>query len=89
MANLRRPTTKLSILELLWNFYEARCLLPKDRIAALYGLVSEEYRVHLDYTAHWTGLYRQVVTSVLRVGNNDTRLQVLFHLLEFGSISRP
>lgn len=86
MAHLRRPTTKLTILEALWHFHEARCLLPKDRIAALYGLISEECRVHLNYTAHWTELYKQVVTSILRVGNNDTRLQVLFHLFEFGSI---
>lgn len=89
MANLRRPTTKLTILEALWNFHEARCLLPQDRIAALYGLISEEYRVHLDYTVHWTELYRRVATSILRVGNNDTRLQVLFHLFEFGSVYHP
>ncbi|KAL5346055.1 hypothetical protein ACLOAV_009086 [Pseudogymnoascus australis] len=87
MANLRRPTTKLTVLEVLWNFHEARCFLPKDNIAALYGLISEEYRVHLDYTAHWAELYKQVVTGIFRVGNNDTRLQVLFHLLEFGPIT--
>jgi hypothetical protein len=87
MANLRRPMTKLTILELLWNFHEARCRRPKDRIAALYGLVSQEYRVQLDYTADWTEIYKQVTTGILRVGNNDTRLQVLCHLFEFGSIS--
>ncbi|KAI9642986.1 hypothetical protein NHQ30_008720 [Ciborinia camelliae] len=89
MANLRRPATKITILELLWNFHEARCLLPNDRIAAIYGLISEEYRVHLDYTADWTELYKEVVTGALKAGNNDTKLQVLLHLFEFGSISRP
>jgi hypothetical protein len=89
MANLRRQTTKLTILELLWNFHEARCLDPKDRIAALFGLISKEYRFHLDYTAHWTELYKHVVLGILRNGNNDIRLQVLFHLFEFGAISLP
>lgn len=87
MANLRRPTTKLTILELLWHFHEARCLDPKDRIAALFGLISKEHRFHLDYTAHWTELYNHVVSGILRNGNNDIRLQVLFHLFEFGAIS--
>lgn len=89
MATLRRPTTKLTILGLLWDFHEAQCLDPRDRIAALYGLVAEEYRVHLDYTAHWTELYKQFTTGILKSGNNDTKLQVLFHLFEFGPVSRP
>ncbi|TGO06908.1 hypothetical protein BTUL_0401g00010 [Botrytis tulipae] len=87
MANLRRPVTKTTILELLWNFHEARCLLPNDRIAAIYGLISEEHRVHLDYTADWTELYKQVVTDILKIDNHDAKLQILLHLLEFGSIS--
>lgn len=89
MANLRRPMTKLTILELLWNFHEARCLDPKDQICALFGLISKEHRFHLDYTAHWTELYKHVVSGILRNGNNDIRLQVLFHLFEFGAISLP
>lgn len=87
MANLRRPTTKLTILELLWHFHEARCSDPKDRIAALFGLVSKEHRFHLDYTAHWTELYKHVVLGILKFGNNDARFQVLFHLFEFGAIT--
>ncbi|KAJ4022814.1 hypothetical protein NW761_014962 [Fusarium oxysporum] len=39
MANLRRPLIELSILELLWNFHDAICLEPKDRVAALFGHV--------------------------------------------------
>jgi len=89
MANLRRPSTKLTILELLWNFHEARCVDPKDRIAALFGLISEEHRFHLDYNAHWTKFYKQIVSGVLKNGNSDTRLQVLFHLFEFGAVSLP
>jgi hypothetical protein len=89
MANLRRPTTKLTILELLWNFHEACCVDPKDRIAALFGLISDEHRFHLDYNAHWTAIYKRVVSGVLRYGNNDIRLQVFFHLFEFGVISLP
>ena len=89
MAKLRRPTTKLTILELLWNFHEARCLDPKDRIASLFSLISKEHQFHLDYTAQWTELYDHIISGILKNGNNDIRLQVLFHLFEFGAISLP
>jgi hypothetical protein len=89
MENLRRPTTKRTILELLWIFHEAGCLEPKDCIDALFGLVADDHRFHLDYTARWTELHKQVVSGIFGLGNNDTRLQVLLHLFEFGSVSLP
>ncbi|KAI1778067.1 HET-domain-containing protein [Hypoxylon cercidicola] len=89
MANLRRPTIRLTILELLWNFQEAECLEPKDRIAALLGLVHCSHRPRIDYTVHWTELYKQVASSILSLGNNDTKLQVMLHLFEFGAVSVP
>ncbi|GKT51789.1 uncharacterized protein ColSpa_11970 [Colletotrichum spaethianum] len=69
-TNLRKTTTKRGILELLWYFHEAECRDPKDRIAALLGLVPDGNRFHLDYTAHWTELYRQVAS--LAFGLNDS-----------------
>ncbi|KAI0542929.1 HET-domain-containing protein [Xylaria digitata] len=87
MANLCTPTTKFTILELLWNFHEARCLKRKDRIAALFGLIPDCHRFDLDYASHWTELYKQAVTGIFALGNNDTRLQVLLHLFEFGPVS--
>ncbi|XXH04001.1 hypothetical protein Hte_010410 [Hypoxylon texense] len=89
MANLRSPTTKLTLLELLWNFQEAHCLEPKDRVAALLGLVLDGHLFHLAYTAHWTEVYKQVATSILTLGNDDTRLQLMLHLFEFGAVSIP
>ncbi len=89
MANLHRQTIKLTMLELLWHFHEARCLDPKDRIAALFGLISEEHRFHLEYTAHWTELYKRAVSSILKNGDNDTGLQLFLHLFEFRAISLP
>ncbi|GAW23883.1 hypothetical protein ANO14919_134600 [Xylariales sp. No.14919] len=89
MANLRRPMNKLTMLELLWNFHEARCLEPKDRIASLLGLATEGHRFHLDYTAQWAEIYKQTVSNIFRLGDNDTRLQVLLHLFEFGPVSLP
>lgn len=89
MTTLRRPTTKSSMLELLWDFYEAGCLEPKDRIAALVGLVSDGERPHLDYMAHWTDIYKLVASFMFGHGNNDTRHQMLFHLFEFGPVSPP
>ncbi|KAI6090564.1 HET-domain-containing protein [Hypoxylon rubiginosum] len=88
MMKLYRPTTS-TILKLLWDFQEAQCLDPKDRVAALLGLVAETYGSRLDYTAHWTGVYKQVASSILSAGNNNTRLQVMLHLFEFGAVSVP
>ena len=84
-----KVTTKRSMLELLWNFHEAGCLEPKDRIVAFLGLVPDEDRFRLDYTVHWTELYKQVASSVLGVGNNNTRLLLLAQLFEFGPVSPP
>ncbi|KAI0444708.1 HET-domain-containing protein [Xylaria telfairii] len=89
MTYLRTPTTELTILELLWNFHEARCLERKDRIAALLGLIPDGHRFHLSYTSHWTEVYKQTVAGIFALGNNDTGLQVLLHLFEFGPVMLP
>ncbi|KAK3898930.1 heterokaryon incompatibility protein-domain-containing protein [Staphylotrichum tortipilum] len=88
-ANLRRPSAGLSILELLWNFHEAACLEPRDRIGALLGLIGEEGRYPMDYAAHWTELYKQAATFMLRTGGNNVRLQMLLQLFEFGPVVAP
>ncbi|OBR09765.1 HET domain-containing protein [Colletotrichum higginsianum IMI 349063] len=85
-TNLREPNTKRGILELLWYFHEAECHDPKDRIAALFGLVPDGNRFHLDYTAHWTGLYRQVASSAFGLDHSATNFQLLIHLFEFGPV---
>ncbi|KAH7131235.1 heterokaryon incompatibility protein-domain-containing protein, partial [Dactylonectria macrodidyma] len=84
VANLGRTEAKLSTLEVLWHFHEADCLEPKDRVAALFGLVSESDRFALDYTLHWADLYKQVALRAFSCGDNDVRLQMLLHLFEFG-----
>ncbi|KAI0179350.1 HET-domain-containing protein [Hypoxylon sp. FL1284] len=89
MANLRSPTAEVTILELLWNFQESGCLDPKDRVAALVGLAQDRHQLHLDYTAHWTEIYKQVVLDSLTRNSNDSRLQVMLHLFEFGAVSVP
>ncbi|KAK3942825.1 heterokaryon incompatibility protein-domain-containing protein [Diplogelasinospora grovesii] len=86
-ANLRRPATNLSMLDALWNFHQAGCSEHKDRIAALFSLVPEINRFPLDYTLHWTELYKQVASFALNRCTKDTRLQVLLHLFEFGPVS--
>lgn len=82
-------TNYKALLELLWNFHEGRCLDPKDRIVALFGLVPDDRRFHLDYTVHWNELYKQVASSILNLGDNNTRLQVLLYSFEFGTASLP
>lgn len=86
MASLDTPRSKYTILELLWTFDKALCLEPKDRVAALYGLSHNKYGYQLDYTVHWTEMYKQIALSVLRNGDNDAKLQLLLHLFEFGPV---
>ncbi|KAI1092530.1 HET-domain-containing protein [Rostrohypoxylon terebratum] len=92
MASLgvrRRTYTPYTLLELLWTFDESICLEPKDRVAALYGLSRDNYGYQLDYTVHWTEMYKQIALSVLRNGDNDAKLQLLLHLFEFGPVDPP
>ncbi|KAK2005688.1 HET-domain-containing protein, partial [Colletotrichum eremochloae] len=83
-ANLLNPTTKRSMLELLWYFHDAECLEPRDRIAALSGLTLDKYSALLDYTVHWTQLYKQFASLVFDLGTEDAKLQLLLQLFEFG-----
>ncbi|KAB5511738.1 heterokaryon incompatibility protein-domain-containing protein, partial [Coniochaeta sp. 2T2.1] len=83
-TNLGLSTAELSLLDLVWTFHEADCLEPKDRIAALLGLLPLEQPFHLDYAVHWTELYKQAASSILEHGDNNTKLQMMLHLIEFG-----
>lgn len=89
VARLGRPTARMGMLELLYKFHAGDCLDPRDRIAALFGLVPESDRFQMDYSVHWTEMYRQVAIFELATGKNDARLQLLVHLFEFGSIFDP
>lgn len=76
-----------SLLENLWHFHRAECGEKKDRVAALLCL-SENDGFQLDYGSHWKQIYRDVAAFALRSENNDTRIQVLLHLFEFGPAGR-
>lgn len=83
-ANLGSQTAGLGMLELLWHFYDAECFDPKDRIAALSSLGGWE----VDYTQHWTEMYKDLASRTYSLNHNDTRLQMLLHLFEFGPVSK-
>ncbi|KAH6661460.1 heterokaryon incompatibility protein-domain-containing protein, partial [Plectosphaerella plurivora] len=79
------PTLKanMDILELLWYYHAACCVDPRDRVAALFGLVPD-IASQLRYNVHWSELYRQLAAFVLEFGCNNARLQLMLHLFEFG-----
>ncbi len=86
-ANLGRQTTGLSMLELLWHFHDSKCLEPKDRIAAFRSLARDGQDFCLDYTKSWNDIFKDFASFAYNLGCNDTRLQLLLHLFEFGSVS--
>ena len=82
-ATVARSST---LLELLWNFYNAKCKDRRDRIAALLCLVPAEKRFPIDYSAHWAELYKQAACFVMKTSTDHIRLQLLLHLVEFGPL---
>lgn len=58
-----------------------------DRIAAHFGLVPKQDRFPMDYSPHWTELYRQAATFFMATGTDDTKFQLLLHLFEFGPVN--
>lgn len=78
----------LDILGLLWYYHAACCDDPRDRVAAMFGLVPN-IASQLQYNVHWSELYRQLAAFVLEFGCQDARLQLMLHLFEFGPVSSP
>jgi len=81
MLSVLRAQGKTSLLELLWNFHAADCSDPRDRIAALFGLVLAYKRFKMDYSMDWTTLHRQTALSVLTAGDEDEMLQLYYTAL--------
>ena len=46
------PKVGLGMLKLLWTFHRAECADPRDRIAAVFGLIPADERFETDYTLH-------------------------------------
>ena len=85
-ANLGSQTSRLSMLELLWHFHDSKSLEPKDRIAAFLGLARDGQDHCLNYTQPWDNMFRDFAFFTYSRGCNDTRLQLLLHLFEFGPV---
>jgi len=76
------------MLELLWDFHDAKCQDPRDRIAALLGLLSpKDTESWFDYTLPWQDMYRQLAEFMLEHGTHEIKRQVILHLFEFGSVN--
>lgn len=78
----------MDILQLLWYFHGAACFDPRDRVAALLGLAPEVLSC-FDYNVLWPDLYRQLATFCLEFGCQNSRLQLMLQLLEFGPVPCP
>ncbi|KAK6835095.1 hypothetical protein PG987_009789 [Apiospora arundinis] len=80
-----------SLLEDLWRFHDAVCREKKDRVAALVGLSANDDNhndpgFQLDYNTDWKNIYKQVASFQLQSKRKHARVEVLFHLFEFGPV---
>nr|POE65248.1 heterokaryon incompatibility protein 6, or allele [Quercus suber] len=87
-ANLGHLAASFSMLELLWHFHDSSCIESKDRIAAFLGLAQDGQHLCLNYAEPWVDYFEEFASFTYNVGCNDTRLQLLLHLFEFGSLSK-
>ncbi|KAK8009676.1 hypothetical protein PG989_000609 [Apiospora arundinis] len=63
----------------------------KDRVAALVGLSANDDNhtdpgFQLDYNTDWKNIYKQVASFQLQSKRKHARVEVLFHLFEFGPV---
>jgi hypothetical protein len=85
-ANLGSQTSGHSMLELMWHFHDSKSLDPRDCIAAFLGLARDGQDFCLDYTKPWENMFRDFASFTYNRSCNDTRLQLLLHLFEFGPV---
>ena len=91
-ALYKRKEGSSSILDLLWDHHSSRCSDERDRVFALYGLVSPESRATfnlidgcpVNYSKHFTAVYTQLAATAVRAGHGMT---MLAQALDFGALS--
>ncbi|KAH7084652.1 heterokaryon incompatibility protein-domain-containing protein [Paraphoma chrysanthemicola] len=88
------------ILSLLWNYHSSKCSDERDRLFALYGLVSSDHSAGddvlmllpfepwevcpIDYSRHFTEIYTQLATAAVKKGLGSS---VLSHCFAFGVLA--
>jgi len=88
----RRKGGSSSILDLLWDHHLSRCSDERDRVFALYGLVSPDSRAKfnltegcpVNYSSHFTAVYTQLAATAVRAEHGST---MLAQALDFGALS--
>ncbi|OAG07356.1 uncharacterized protein CC84DRAFT_1088440, partial [Paraphaeosphaeria sporulosa] len=80
------------LLPFLWDFDEADCVMPHDRIYALYGMINFERPFSLpevDYSKPWPAVFMEIA----QIYYHDTSrwkmhgASILQHLISFGSLA--
>lgn len=78
-------TPKKGLLSLLWELHESECTDARDRVAAVYALVTDE-RPPLHYgLRNWRELYMDVASYYFNKNDFASHV-VLLHLCEFGAV---
>ncbi|POS74144.1 HET domain-containing protein [Diaporthe helianthi] len=89
-----RHVEKKGLLSLLWDFHDSECSDARDRIAAVYGLVTDGVRPLLHYgSMDWKQIYMDMASYFIQNSPSVTFTRdaasvhnVLLHLCHFGPV---
>jgi hypothetical protein len=82
----------VSVFSLLWDHHSSQCVDERDRIFALYGMISHVARAKCDalkhcpvnYSKHFTSTYTQLAIAAVK---ERLGLDILSHVMTFGSLA--
>jgi hypothetical protein len=90
LANQENKTA--SVFSLLWDHHSSQCVDDRDRVFALYGMISHAAQAKfdalkccpVDYSKHFTWTYTQLAKADVK---ERLGLDILSHVMTFGSLA--
>ncbi|ORY11990.1 heterokaryon incompatibility protein-domain-containing protein [Clohesyomyces aquaticus] len=75
--------SKKDIYALLWKLHKSQCSDPRDRIAALYGLIPRNRQLTLDYETSFHAIYQEHAIALV---NSPRQHHFILHLFQFSPL---
>lgn len=79
---------RFTLFNLLWHIHRCECSDPRDRFAAIYGLLPQADLISLNYeTEDWRSLYFRQAKHLINAKDRSGNILML-HLFDFGPVNR-